>query len=267
MRSPFGSTNFSIHRICLSVCFLLASGAFATEDGSEQRHWRSSPSLTQQVFRGRGDLPAASSELQDIRKLDIAFGVPLEPPPLEIPSGESWDLSDVDWAKRFRIFDPQKSFQRYMIRSPNSLSVFQDRDHRTVPDFQILKSPATYSTKPALPKTRLPLAGLRIAIDPGHIGSTLWDRRDGKYVQDRRGRVLSEATLALQVALLLEQQLLDLGASVLLTHRKFEPVFRGGSYEKFPLRPFAEVEFRSSRLSEWFLSLLATPGDLVAAAR
>ena len=222
------------------------------------RPWRGSvQDLLHQSFSKVGNKIAAQiNEWAEIQKLDARFSVPVEPFPTEIRSPLRWDLNEANWSKRLNIFDPEQSFRRYFVKTPSVLRVYQDRDHRRVLDFEVVKQtpPPLTSKDPRQPD--FPLRGLRIAIDPGHIGSPLWDRRDGKYVQDRRGRMLSEGTMALQTALMLEQELQLLGAEVLLTRRGFQPVFQGGAYETFPLRGFAEDEFRASRLSDWFLHLL-----------
>lgn len=59
-----------------------------------------------------------------------------------------------------------------------------------------------------------PLAGVRIALDPGHVGMAPWDERGGKYVTNSGGVKLSEGLMALQLALLLEHDLKSLGATV-----------------------------------------------------
>lgn len=244
--------------------------ASATEEG-EGRPWRLDPQFSlQQSFSARATPAATSKEFGDLQKLDAAFGVPMESYPLELNNPPIWDLAEKNWSARLKIFDPDSSFRRFAVKNPNTLRVFQDRDQRTVPDFEIRGgAPAILPLPRTTPPNNRPLEGIRIALDPGHIGSQLWDKRDGKYVQDKRGRYLSEGTMALQVALLLEPELRALGADVLITHRDFRPVFQGGSYERFPLENYALEEFRSSRLSDWFLKLLTTfsPVDMIPAAR
>ena len=63
--------------------------------------------------------------------------------------------------------------------------------------------------------------------------------------------------LTLQTALLLEKELTDLGAQVLLTRRELSPV-TNQIYESFDLNPYAEATFRESSLLEWFQQLLGT---------
>jgi N-acetylmuramoyl-L-alanine amidase len=106
------------------------------------------------------------------------------------------------------------------------------------------------------------LAGLRIALDPGHMGGDPWDQRAGKFVKDRSGHKLSEGLMALQISLLLEQRFKALGAQVMLTHRSLAPVTRL-PYESYDLRPFALKQLRQSTLLDWFQDTLSAgePGS------
>src|SRR5262249_39621179 len=75
------------------------------------------------------------------------------------------------------------------------------------------------------------LHGMRIALDPGHIGGEPWDERSGKYVQAADGSRLSEGVMALELALLLEKELRAAGAEVYID-RDFSPVTSVG-FEDF----------------------------------
>ena len=101
----------------------------------------------------------------------------------------------------------------------------------------------------------LPLRGLRVALDPGHMGGDFWDHETGKYVEDERGRKLSEGLLALQTALLLEQELRALGAEVSLTRRSLSAV-TPTPYRELDLRAWGLRELRESQLLDWFQDLL-----------
>jgi hypothetical protein len=99
------------------------------------------------------------------------------------------------------------------------------------------------------------LRGLRIALDPGHMGSAEWDLRTGKFVRDSQGHVISEGVIALQTALLLEQRLRGLGAEVMLTRRVLAPV-TPIAYENLVLRPYAVREVEENSRQSWFIGLL-----------
>jgi N-acetylmuramoyl-L-alanine amidase len=284
MISPGEDVLRSIQSLCRGLGFsfvmLLSLSSFATEEDRD-RPWRENlSSLFEQRFSGRDKILASPKEFSEIQRLDGAFSVSSEVYPQELAGPVRWDLPDQEWNQRLRIFDPDASFRRFLTRSSTGILVYQDRDYRVVPDFQINKlilPPLQHLTAMAaaalhntsLAPKRGPLAGIRIALDPGHIGSALWDLRDGKYIKDRQGRLLSEGVMALQTALLLESELIALGADVFLTRRSFVPVFQSETYEKFDLRPFANEEFQSSRLEDWFLKLLMTvsPANLIGASR
>ena len=68
-----------------------------------------------------------------------------------------------------------------------------------------------------------PLAGLRIAIDPGHIGGK-WAKIEERWFQIGKNKPVVEGDMTLRVAKLLVQRLKSLGAEVWLTRSGFEPI-------------------------------------------
>jgi hypothetical protein len=75
---------------------------------------------------------------------------------------------------------------------------------------------------PAAPADR-PLAGARIAIDPGHIGGD-WAAVEERFFQPDERPPIQEGTLTLVVAKLLRDQLTQLGATVTLLREATQPV-------------------------------------------
>jgi N-acetylmuramoyl-L-alanine amidase len=73
-----------------------------------------------------------------------------------------------------------------------------------------------------------PLAGMRIAIDPGHVGGP-WAQLEERWLAVGDGPPICEGDLTLTVARLLQPRLEALGATVSLVRSKSEPVT--------PLRP------------------------------
>lgn len=73
------------------------------------------------------------------------------------------------------------------------------------------------------PKSGKPLAGLRIAIDPGHIGGK-WAKMEERWFQIGKGKPVAEGDMTLRVAKLLEDRLKKLGAEVQLTRRGSNPL-------------------------------------------
>jgi N-acetylmuramoyl-L-alanine amidase len=70
-----------------------------------------------------------------------------------------------------------------------------------------------------------PLAGLVIALDPGHIGGK-WARMEERWFQIGRSKPVTEGDMTLLVAKLLAQRLEHLGARVHLTRSRNHPTTR-----------------------------------------
>jgi N-acetylmuramoyl-L-alanine amidase len=78
---------------------------------------------------------------------------------------------------------------------------------------------AAIATRPG-PK---PLAGLRIAIDPGHIGGK-WAKVEERWFRIGKSAPITEGDMTLHIAKLLAARLKALGAQVWLTRSKASPV-------------------------------------------
>jgi N-acetylmuramoyl-L-alanine amidase len=70
-----------------------------------------------------------------------------------------------------------------------------------------------------LPAPGKPLAGMRIAIDPGHLGGA-FAKMEARWFQIGNSRPVEEGEMTLIVAKLLKQRLQDLGAQVWLTRTR-----------------------------------------------
>lgn len=77
-----------------------------------------------------------------------------------------------------------------------------------------------------------PLAGLRIAIDPGHIGGNYAALEERRFLMNENSTPVQEGDMTLTVANMLKDQLETLGAIVNLVREKTEPVnpFREEQY-------------------------------------
>ncbi len=86
-------------------------------------------------------------------------------------------------------------------------------------------TPRLWKTAEELPITtrEKPLANLRIAIDPGHIGGE-WAKMEERWFVVGDGVPVCEGDMTLQVAQLLKPKLEGLGATVTLVRDKKEPV-------------------------------------------
>jgi N-acetylmuramoyl-L-alanine amidase len=81
----------------------------------------------------------------------------------------------------------------------------------------------TRSEIPPSPDPARPLEGVRIALDPGHIGGT-WSKLEERHFQPETDPPVCEGTLTLIVAKLLRPMLESLGATVSLVRSATEPV-------------------------------------------
>jgi hypothetical protein len=77
------------------------------------------------------------------------------------------------------------------------------------------------SLPPAKPEK--PLSGLRIALDPGHLGGK-WAKMEERWFQVDSSQPVQEGDLALKVARLLSPRLRELGAKVFFVRNSNEPV-------------------------------------------
>ncbi len=97
---------------------------------------------------------------------------------------------------------------------------------RFAPDeSSVRQAPVYWRSRRALPpfEPGKPLAGLKIAIDPGHIGGS-WARMEERWFQIGNTTPVTEGDMTLKVAKLLVPRLTDLGAEVFLTRSKPAPV-------------------------------------------
>jgi hypothetical protein len=85
--------------------------------------------------------------------------------------------------------------------------------------------PRLWRTVKSLPATSpaRPLAGLRVALDPGHLGGP-WAKMEERWFQVGSSAPVTEGDLTLRVARILAPQLRELGAKVLFVRNNTEPV-------------------------------------------
>ncbi len=70
-----------------------------------------------------------------------------------------------------------------------------------------------------------PLAGVHIALDPGHLGGA-WAKMEERWFKIKEARPIQEGDMTLQVAQLLAPRLQSLGAKVSLVRAQAEPLTR-----------------------------------------
>jgi N-acetylmuramoyl-L-alanine amidase len=178
-----------------------------------------------------------------------SMGVPAEinfQPELD---GLSYTTASSQIALLLNALDPTRQAARFFDIGDGALASYRDRDSRKLPEYRF------GNKSEASPAKKLSMLGLRIAIDPGHMGGDIWDKRTGKYAQTASGATLSEGVINLQTSLLMEQKLKALGAEVLVTHRNLGPVSKV-PYDQMNLQEHAKIELRSRSLEDWFQALL-----------
>jgi hypothetical protein len=112
--------------------------------------------------------------------------------------------------------------------------ILMNREAQKFFTLRFAENPATAERKPvprlwrpaqSLPpaKPEKPLSGLRIALDPGHLGGT-WAKMEERWFQVGNSAAVQEGDLTLRVARLLAPRLRELGAKVLFVRNSNEPV-------------------------------------------
>jgi len=132
-----------------------------------------------------------------------------------------------------RVFSPGGAFQKFLAYDGDSVFIFDDEQHQrrlyrlqlAVDTRRVVKrSFRMLEDLPALKNPPgQPLRGLRIALDPGHIGGE-FARMEERLFKLNGGPAEQEAVQNILVARLLAPQLQRAGATVLFTKNDFKPV-------------------------------------------
>ena len=145
-------------------------------------------------------------------------------------------MTRAEFEEAVRLYDPFHGLPPYMEIDDAGVTLYPSPTDHRVPQFHISFAPeaATAKAAPLLyrtpeqfralrrPETK-PLAGFRIAIDPGHIGGEWGQVEDRSIYYFGIGRI-QEGDMNLITAGILKQRLTDLGAEVFLTRHEAEPV-------------------------------------------
>ena len=126
-------------------------------------------------------------------------------------TGEAWrDCIETSATEALIKTGTASTDPKFHLRFAESAEKSAPRHWRTAAEF-----PPTDATKP--------LAGLKIAIDPGHIGGA-WAKMEERWLVVGEGAPVCEGDMTLQVAKLLKPKLEALGASISLVRENAEPV-------------------------------------------
>jgi len=130
------------------------------------------------------------------------------------------------------VYCPRGVSEEFIRVDPDVACILTDRDAQTWFTLRFAKSehtkravPRQWRTAKSLPrkKGRGILSGLRIALDPGHIGGK-WAKMEERWFKVGDASPVEEGEMTLRVAKGLASKLRALGARVSFVRDKFEPV-------------------------------------------
>lgn len=256
--------------VCTSVGWLADAPVRAESDDNPRQHGN------------RGNLSPTDAYERMVSILGY-YEVPVEPDAQPLVNDLAGKQTAAGVAAVLPYMDLGGEFSHYSridrdSQGGSTLRVFQDEDAQSVADFSV---PLATTLAPLSPNSfgahllraqknpaARPLAGLRIALDPGHQGNLRWDEESGKEIDGSLGH-LSEGLMNVQISLLLEKELTALGAEVMLTHQLLEPVTTvPWDWSDATYRPFELAELREETVEDWFLNLLSVgpPGPALDSA-
>jgi len=218
------------------------------------------------------------------RKFQVALqalGVPPETDPDFSKFPAPIEVSESDVMDHLPYIDPDGGLHRYLNLQANSIGLYKDffssllprdylefeqemRDDNPSSDSLNLMNRLNQVATQVKAGSELPLSGLRIIIDPGHMGPaevmdvasgkmSNWDEITGKYVKYKGGKV-SEGLLNLWTAMLTARQLESLGAEVRLTRSESGTVSKEDPTH-FDITPYRNQYFYNS-LDSWMNNYL-----------
>ena len=137
--------------------------------------------------------------------------------------------------KLHTLFDPFNAFAPYLDITDSRVVVYPSATDHTTPQFVLNFAPPGKATEPirwfrtpeevrAQPHAPdKPLDGLRVAIDPGHIGGP-WAQMEERSTRYNGSAPVQEGDLNLITARILKQELTQMGAIVYVVRDSTEPV-------------------------------------------
>jgi len=176
--------------------------------------------------------------ITELRHLQTATGAPRLPTPnrwfpLDLYQGTITRQQFEE--KLHRLYDPFAAFTPYLDINDSRVVIYPSPQKRSVAQFVLnfapphqpsapmrwFRTPEEFRAEPhPLDK---PLSGLRVAIDPGHIGGP-WAQMEERSTRYRGSAPVQEGDLNLITGRLLKQELTNLGASVFVVRDSTEPV-------------------------------------------
>jgi N-acetylmuramoyl-L-alanine amidase len=176
--------------------------------------------------------------ISELRHLKTATGSPRLPTPNEwfpIDLYQGTITRQQFEQKLHDLYDPFSVFPAYLDINDSRVIVYPSPKERRVPQFVLEFAPPNQPRAPmrwfrtpeevravSHPLDK-PLNGLRVAIDPGHIGGP-WAQMEERSTRYKGSAPVQEGDLNLITGRLLKQELTNLGASVFVVRDSTEPV-------------------------------------------
>jgi N-acetylmuramoyl-L-alanine amidase len=261
--------------IALSALFLMTAPRTVLAYESEDQPYGY---LDAPIIQPRSTVKAPQLDQTRIEKFEAALdvlGIPKESAPDFSNFVQSNEVNEQELRRNLRAIDPDQGLFRYVSIQQGWLELFRDFFSKTIPASYLEFSRSLSTKNPSVDSDGLmqrlrliasqvrtgdakPLNGLKVLIDPGHMGGDLWDQRTGKFVSVN-GRKVSEGDLTLWTSLVTAKKLVALGATVILT-RDREGTVSTNSLENFDATPFVHSYFYNS-LDDWMAPYLEKPID------
>ncbi len=127
-----------------------------------------------------------------------------------------------------KIYSRDKSIYKYLDVTADAVAIYRDTKKLGEPLFSFKfanEEPAVRPDRGKPADENKPLAGIKILLDPGHIGGR-YSKMEERHFQWKNEPPLKEGTINLEVAKIVQAGLQKYGASTLLTKRSVTPVTR-----------------------------------------
>jgi len=180
----------------------------------------------------------SASSINELRHLKTPTGSPRWPTPnpwFPIDLYQGTITRQQFEQKLHSLYDPFSAFPAYLDINDSRVVIYPSPQERQIPQFVLEfappnqpRAPMRWFRTPAEVRTMShpldgPLNGLRVAIDPGHIGGP-WAQMEGRSTRYNGSAPVQEGDLNLITARLLKQELTAMGASVFVVRDSTEPV-------------------------------------------
>ena len=206
--------------------------------------------------------------------LSAALLSPLAPQPdwstLQRYSGS---ITAAEFERLLRqVYVPDGSWRQWINLSPSQALITPYAGATPVvlplaPPGTTLRAPVRFwkTREERSPQPSRPLAGLRIAIDPGHLGGS-YAQMEARWFRIGNSRPVAEGEMTLIVAKLLKQRLEAMGAEVWMTRTKNGPTtsLRPGNFKKAAIPSLQDegVALTSERLQHEAERLFYRVGEI-----